>query len=97
MNVSLHDQILRASCEASLAKTCVPMQVLYGTERETGRPFAFKALKKDIKNKERRREIERELSVWEDIEHPCCARLLDYFDTDTDFYLVTDLAAGQDS
>ena len=31
----------------------------------------------------------------EDIKHEFCTKLLDYFETDKEFYLVTELAAGQ--
>lgn len=71
-------------------------KVKKGTHLLSGQSVAIKILEKSkINNKKDIILVEREIKILKAVEHPNIIRLLQIYETEKQYYLVTELAEGQ--
>jgi serine/threonine protein kinase len=66
-----------------------------GTEKETGRSYAIKIMKKAKLLEGEEAKLKEEISIMQELKHPNIIRLYDVF-TEPDYFLVTEKMAGGD-
>lgn len=70
-------------------------QVHYGINKQTGKPVAMKFIAKEGMIPAEIEDVQREIDTLKNLNHPNIVELLDDFETDDEFCLITAPAEGQ--